>query len=247
MEVSKVSKLMNLTGVCAVETGFCFPSCIWTFPCLYSCFNILFFHSVASSTSTQTRVSAIAPSSTRVSTWIPANMSTMRSTALQRPRGACWGLRPAPRSSDCVQETETATWANCFPHRWGNEQGDERGARSPGADRGSVFLCSGSAVISATWTCPSWGSLLWWWLTLRGTSTWSCPTARWLTTRWENSTSPSCKMTASSSSGWLAGNSSSPNSFYSGRVKFVLLSLHLPCFLSCRAMELGRECLSLWG
>lgn len=89
--------------------------------------------------------------------------------------------------------------------RKGGDEGGEREART--LTEGLVFfLCSGSAVISATWTCPSWGSLLWWWLTLRGTSTWSCPTARWLTTRWENSTSPSCKMTASSSSGWLAGN-----------------------------------------
>lgn len=68
------------------------------------------------------------------------------------------------------------------------------------------LLCSGSAAISDTWTCPSWGSSPWWWPTHLGTSTWSCPTERWLTTRWGNWTSPFCKMTASSSFGLLEGS-----------------------------------------
>lgn len=184
---------------------------------LYSVIHI-FKYSVASSTSTQTKASATAPSSTRVSTWTPANTSTTRSTALQRPRGACWGPRPGPQSSASVKGTKTATWANCFPPRWGRGERREEGRRWGRIVRdrwmltGCVFLYSGFAAISATWTCPSWVSLLWWWPTLRGTSTWSCPTVRWLTTRWENSTSPSCKMTASSSSGSPAGNYNNPDS-----------------------------------
>lgn len=69
-----------------------------------------------------------------------------------------------------------------------------------------AFLCSGSAAISDTWTCQSWGSLPLWWLTHLGTSTWSCPTEHWLMMRWENWTSPFCKMMDSSSFGLLAGN-----------------------------------------
>lgn len=76
----------------------------------------------ASSTSTQTRASATAPSSTLVSTWTLASTSTTRSTALQRPRGTCWGLRLGPRSWDSTRGMQTVTWANCFPLRWGKER-----------------------------------------------------------------------------------------------------------------------------
>lgn len=152
------------------------------------------------------RVSATAPSSTLVSIWTPASMSTMRSTAPQRPRAACWGPTLGPRSLDCGQEMATATWGNCFPRRWeGSEAGPEQSPRSCKWWR-VFFLCSGFAAISDTWTCQSWGSLPLWWLTHLGTSTWSCPTEHWLMMRWENWTSPFCKMMDSSSFGLLAGN-----------------------------------------
>lgn len=153
------------------------------------------------------RVSATAPSSTLVSIWTPASMSTTRSTAPQRPRAACWGPSLGPRSLGCGQEMATATWGNCFPRRWeGSEAGPEQSPRLWKCWH--VFLCSGSAAISDTWTCQSWGSLPLWWLTHLGTSTWSCPTELWLMMRWESWTSPFCKMMDSSFFGLLAGNSS---------------------------------------
>lgn len=205
--------------------------------------------SAASSTSTRTRASATAPSSTPVSTWTLASTSTTRSTAHRRLRGTCWGPRLGPRSWDSTRGTQTVTWANCFLPRWGekrekNEQ--VRIERHRWTFTEGFFHCSGFAATSATWTCPSWGNLQWWWPTHRGTSTWSCRTGRWLTTRWENSTSPSCKTTASSSSGSLAGQKSG------SRVSSQTLT-HYSVYMfsywlsSCRAMELGRECLNLWG
>lgn len=153
------------------------------------------------------RVSATAPSSTLVSIWTPASMSTTRSTAPQRPRAACWGPSLGPQSLGCGQEMATATWGNCFPRRWeGSEAGPEQSPRLWKCWH--VFLCSGSAAISDTWTCQSWGSLPLWWLTHLGTSTWSCPTELWLMMRWESWTSPFCKMMDSSFFGLLAGNSS---------------------------------------
>lgn len=153
------------------------------------------------------RVSATAPSSTLVSIWTPASMSTTRSTAPQRPRAASWGPSLGPRSLGCGQEMATATWGNCFPRRWeGSEAGPEQSPRLWKCWH--VFLCSGSAAISDTWTCQSWGSLPLWWLTHLGTSTWSCPTELWLMMRWESWTSPFCKMMDSSFFGLLAGNSS---------------------------------------
>lgn len=81
---------------------------------LFSIHHLSRSPSAASSTSTQTRASATAPSSTPVSTWTLASMSTMRSTAHRRPRGTCWGLRLGPRSWDSARGMLTVTWANCF-------------------------------------------------------------------------------------------------------------------------------------
>lgn len=95
----------------------------------------------------------------------------------------------------------------------------------------SSDLSSGSAVTSATWTFPSWGSLQWWWPTLRGTFTWSCRTGRWQMTRWENSTFPSCRTMVSSSCGSQAGKETS--TFFFFFAFSFLFSFFLPFVVSC--------------
>lgn len=66
--------------------------------------------------------------------------------------------------------------------------------------------CSGSVVISATWTSVSWESLQLWWLTHLGIFTWSCPMGPWQMMRCAGSTYQYCRMMAFSSSGSQAGN-----------------------------------------
>lgn len=105
----------------------------------------------------------------------------------------------------------------------------------------SSDLSSGSAVTSATWTFPSWGSLQWWWPTLRGTFTWSCRTGRWQMTRWENSTFPSCRTMVSSSCGSQAGKETSTFFFFLLFLSCSPFFFHL-LFLVFSLFLLWRSC-----
>lgn len=84
---------------------------------------------------------------------------------------------------------------------WGHESWEWRKGRWP-----NTTSCSGSVVISATWTSVSWASLQLWWLTHPGIFTWSCPMGPWQMMRCAGSTYQYCRMMAFSSSGSQAGN-----------------------------------------